>query len=217
MPNLPSETVDCIIDLLHNEPKTLKACCLVSKSWIPRTRKYLFANIVFHSIADLERWKKRFPDPSNSPALYTPTLTICCPMAVLTALLQSAPRKVGSWVEEERWPCVLWVLRNLLTSCYNFSPVLRSLRVEYLILPCPEFFDLICSFPLLEDLAISGQDKSLDGVDDLYESRNVYPSTSPPLTGTLAFTITGPRGMRNTTRRLLELPNGLHFRELTVS
>jgi len=36
-PYLPPEILDYIVDLLHNSPNALKECCLVSKSWIPRT------------------------------------------------------------------------------------------------------------------------------------------------------------------------------------
>jgi hypothetical protein len=32
--------------------EALKECCLVSKSWIPRTRKHLFAQIIFHTEED---------------------------------------------------------------------------------------------------------------------------------------------------------------------
>ncbi|KAF9642570.1 hypothetical protein BDM02DRAFT_3105483, partial [Thelephora ganbajun] len=46
-PHLPPEVCDYIVDLLHNKPDTLGWCCLVSRSWIPRTRKHLFADIKF--------------------------------------------------------------------------------------------------------------------------------------------------------------------------
>jgi len=78
MPNpfLPQETLDHIADFLHDKPEALKACCLVSKPWIPRTRKHLFAKIEFRSAKDLELWKKNFPDPSNSPAHHTHTMFV---------------------------------------------------------------------------------------------------------------------------------------------
>ena len=44
---LPPEILDLIIDHLHDEPATLKTCCVVSKSWVPRTRKHLFALVEF--------------------------------------------------------------------------------------------------------------------------------------------------------------------------
>ena len=44
-PHLPPETLDNIVGLLHDKPGALKECCLVSKPWVPRTRKHLFAEI----------------------------------------------------------------------------------------------------------------------------------------------------------------------------
>jgi hypothetical protein len=56
-PHLPPELSDYIVDLLHDQPETLKWCCLVSKSWVPRTRRHLFGDIAFRYIPDLEAWK----------------------------------------------------------------------------------------------------------------------------------------------------------------
>ena len=74
-PYLPPELLDHTVDLLHDNTKALKECCLVSKSWIPRTRKHLFARIKFSGWKDLPLWMKMFPDPFNSPAYHTHTLT----------------------------------------------------------------------------------------------------------------------------------------------
>lgn len=73
---LPREILDDIVNLLHYEPWALKQCCIVSKPWVPSTRKHLFATIDFTSIQDIESWKGTFgvPDPKNSPAYYTRTL-----------------------------------------------------------------------------------------------------------------------------------------------
>ena len=57
---LPPEILDYIIDLLYDEVETLGECCLVSKSWVPRTRKHLFAEVAFQAAAELELWKKTF-------------------------------------------------------------------------------------------------------------------------------------------------------------
>jgi len=45
--SLPPEILDLIVDHLHDEPTALKACCLVSKSWVPRTWNHLFALVEF--------------------------------------------------------------------------------------------------------------------------------------------------------------------------
>ncbi|KAF8921853.1 hypothetical protein CPB85DRAFT_1264814 [Mucidula mucida] len=44
-PQLPQELIEQIIDLLHNCPHVLRACCLVSRSFLPRCRSYLFQNL----------------------------------------------------------------------------------------------------------------------------------------------------------------------------
>ena len=84
-PYLPSEILDHIADFLHDEPETLEVCCLVSKSWVPRTRRHLFTNIEFHSVNAIDLWKETFPDPSNSPAYHTRTLLIGHPEVVTVA------------------------------------------------------------------------------------------------------------------------------------
>jgi len=68
-PHLPPEILDYTVDFLHDKPATLKQCCLVSKSWVPRTRGHLFASISFDFILDIEAWKKTFSNPENSPAI----------------------------------------------------------------------------------------------------------------------------------------------------
>jgi len=91
---LPPEILDLVIDHLHDEPTTLKACCVVSKSWVPRTRKHLFARVDFRAVElSVERWKKNFPDPSNSPAHHTRTLCIR-DLPTLTA----EDTEVGGWI-----------------------------------------------------------------------------------------------------------------------
>jgi len=64
--HLPPEIVDHIIDELHEETQTFRNCCLVAKSWVPRTRKHLFVDSEFTSHKVLEPWKNTFPGPSNS-------------------------------------------------------------------------------------------------------------------------------------------------------
>ena len=75
---LPPEITDSIVDLLRDEPGTLEQCCLVSKSWVPRTRTHLFSRIEFELPADVDAWKEIFPDPANSPGYYTHSLYIGC-------------------------------------------------------------------------------------------------------------------------------------------
>jgi len=94
-PYLPPEMLDHIVDLLHDKPETLKKCCLVSNSWVPRTRKHLFATVRFGTKEDLESWKETFPNPATSPAHYAETLLIDCPYVVT-----AADADAGGWIKD---------------------------------------------------------------------------------------------------------------------
>ena len=214
-PHLPPEMLDHIVDLLHNKPKALELCCLVANSWVPRTRKHLFADIKFDSAVDLKLWKKTFPDPSNSPARYTRTLFVDCPQAVT-----EADAGEGGWI---RAFCRVsrFVMGSNFTSVngskipfvpfHKFSPTLKSFRLVSITLPCSQLFNLICSFPLLGDLKFSGR---VDD-DDLHGQQAVASSTSPIFTGSLDLYL--KEGMAPIIRWLLSLPGGIHFRKLTLT
>ena len=192
---------------MHDDITTLKTCCIVSKSWIPRTRKHLFARVEFHaSRSQVELWKKTFPDPSNSPAHRTRHLYIRG-----LSFTTSTDAEVGDWIRtfqnvvrlDLEW---LGPMNHKITLApfHGLSPALRSLR---LIATPMEVLDLICSFPLFEDLALI----ALSQGGDVWNT----PSTSPKLTGSLELRAIG--GIRSAARRLLNLPNGLHFTEITVA
>ena len=216
--HLPPEILDCIIDLLHDQPETLNQCCLVSKSWVPRTRKHVFAYIEFRGDRAPEAWKKTFPDPTNSPAHHTHTLSIWCPWAV-----RVADAEEGGWIRAFSRVTRLEVWGNdwsssgsevSLVPFHNFSPVLKSLEVVSTTIPRSQIIDLVCSLPLLEDLCVV--DDGVGGGDrdpgPALEPSTSPPSNSPPLTGILE--LYPLYGMEPTTRQLLGLPNGLHFRKL---
>ncbi|KAF9642572.1 hypothetical protein BDM02DRAFT_2030270 [Thelephora ganbajun] len=214
-PHLPPEICDYIVDLLHNEPGVLKRCCLVSQSWVPRTRKYLFADIKFLYSKHLRKWKRAFLDPSRSPAHHTHTLTVSCPVVTSTDAQGGWIRAFSNVTRLE----VLGGIRDLdysavsLVPFHGFSPVLKSLRVASESFPCVQILSLACSFRFLEDLDLTQPTVDV-GIIDL--DRTVFrPSISPVLTGTLRVHLPGRMG--GATRRLLDLPGGLHFRKLELS
>ena len=206
MSSLPPEVLDLIIDHLHDEPVTLKTCCVISKSWVPRTRKHLFAYVEFYYEESreprIDLWKKTFPDPSNSPARHTRRLFID------GLPIDSTDAIAGDWIRTFRSvECLeFWNAAHAsLIPFHALSPVVRSLRLTFF---STEVFDLICSFPLLEDLEID-VDLPVSGGDE-----RSAPLTSPKLTGSLCLWIGGWTGP--VTRRLLALPGGLHFSKVNV-
>ena len=215
-PYLPAETLDHVVDLLHNTRDALRNCSLVSKSWIPRTRKHLFSIIKFPTEASLQSWKKTFPDPSSSPARYTKILTINC---------TPADAEVGDWIRafsrvehlEVGDQGFLAGGPSSLIPFYGFSPAIKSLRASFLSPPPPHVFNLVLSFPLLEHLTViiffEGLAGSADGSNELPTA--AQPSGAPMLTGSLDIHLRG--GMKPTIRQMLSLPSGIHFRKLTLT
>ena len=217
---LPPELLDHVVDLLHDTEDTLRNCSLVSKSWIPRTRKHLFADIKFRSADDLQSWKEMFPDPLTSPAYHAHTLTVKCIRNVT-----AADAEPGGWITGFSSVVRFRVIgqglftvheRSALVPFHGFSPVMKSLHVVFTFLPSSRILDLILSFPLLEDLtAIAHFGISTSStVGSNAPPTIAQPSNSPAFTGSLNLSTKG--GMETIVHRLLSLPGGIHFRKLTV-
>ena len=209
---LPPEILDIVVDHLHDQQTTLRACCVVSKSWVPRTRIHLFAHVTFNARRfRIESWMKAFPDPSNSPAHHTRTLTIHG-----RQLITAAGADVGRWIRAFHNVVHLHAgTRGLgddqvsLVPFHGLSPAVRSLRLESTHARPSEVFGLICSFPLLEDFALL-----VFGYGD--EDRWSTPSTSPRLTGSLELrSVVG--GIGPITRRFLDLPSGPNFTKIVLA
>jgi hypothetical protein len=209
---LPAEMLDRVVDNLHNRPDVLKQCCLVSKSWTPRTRKHLFAHARFPTAKSLQSWKKTFPDPSTSPAHYAKIISVGCPEAVT-----AADAKAGGWLSGFSRVERLEVGNQRsyhesppLVSLHGFSSALKSLLISFAVLPSPSIINFILSFPSLEDLAVTVHD-----ADDGDGSGGPPTAARPPFTGSLKLYLRG--GMEPFTRRLLSLPGGIHFRKLILT
>ena len=219
-PRLPVELLDHVVDLLHDTEDALRNCCLVSKSWIPRTRKHLFAHIKIRYEDNLKSWKEAFPDPSTSPAHYAEALSIGCSHAVT-----AADAEPGGWITgfsrvvhfDVTGQGLFFGLSKIpLTSFHGFSPVVKSLHVDFDLLPSSRILNLALSFPLLEDLTVivhlNGGFADRDDFDGLSATDQL--SNPPIFTGSLGLFI--KRGMELIARRLLSLPGGIHFRKLAL-
>jgi len=203
-----------MVDLLHDNPNALKECCLVSKSWIRRTRKHLFAHVDFPTMKQLQLWKEMFPDPFSSPAYHTYTLSIICSAELMATgwwvgeLIRGFSRVEYLRVAGRMLYIDTEVSFNLL---HGFSPVVKSLHVDFEALTPSRVFDLVVSLPLLKDLTVTTHSEVSIVVMQLTA---VLPPTLPVCTGTLEVSIQA--GMEPIARRLLSLSSGIHFRELTL-
>ena len=220
-PHLPAEILDYIVDHLHDAKDTLRNCGIVSKSWVPRTRNHLFADIDFRTVEVLESWKKSFPDPSTSPARYTRTLSVGRP-DVITA----ADAEAGGWItgfsrvvhlEVDDHKHFFSESEVSLVPLHGLSPIVKSLRIFTPSLRFLYVFNLILSFPLLEDLDVTvgmPEKEDSDGTEEVQRPTAVQLSSPPRFTGTLELCLGGKIGP--VARRLLSLPSGIHFRKITL-
>jgi hypothetical protein len=212
-PTLPQELIDHIIDLLHHNPKTLMDCCLVSKSWVPRTRTHLFARIRFGKKGEIKSWKKTFPDLTDSPACYARSLRIDAPEdAEEFGCIQAFFRVEQMFVNCGRSYSTKTGHTISLIPLHKFASSLKSLHVTATPLPFSQIINVICFLPLLEDLILHGHDIN----DEPDGPLPVVPFSSPPaLTGTLEiFALTR---MTRALGQILDLPGGPHFRKLKLT
>ena len=177
--------------------------------------------IKFYLAADLERWKRAFPDNSNTPACYTHDLLVGC-LEVVTV----ADAGKDGWI-----PAFSRVTHRVVNSFsgnpgdrptaaflitfHGFSPSLKRLRILSDTLSNSQILHFVSTLPHLEDLSVAsiGSDNEAPGSDGSLTV--AQPQSSCPFTGTLELAIT--RGVDTMTRWLLGQPNGLHFRNLVVS
>jgi len=217
-PHLPPEILDYIVDFLHDDPNALKGCCLVSESWVPRTRKHLFAEVELRTEENLESWKKMFSDPSTSPVHFAKSLHVGCADAITIA-----DAEVGGWLtgfahivhlDVKAREIYLGGLASLVPF-HGFSRTIKSLHVGFIDLPPSEIFNFILSSPLLEDLTVVGYKDSVDDGDDPDGLPTfVHPSNPPAFTGSLELFL--EQAMKPIAGRLFSMPGGIHFRHLTL-
>jgi hypothetical protein len=205
-PSFPPEIFDLVVHHLRDEPMTLKVCCLISRLWFYLTQRHLFACVEFHAQkSHIEQWKKTFPNPSTSPTHYTRSLSIGG-----IPFIPVSDSRAGGWIHTFHNLVHLhleyhgWEDDQL--SLVPFHGLLPTLKSLHLTSAFSEVLDLICSFPLLEGLALI----SLSPGSDSWST----PSTSPKLTGSLALRTF--QGFQPVARQLLDLPDGLHFAKITV-
>ena len=220
-PRLLQDIFDSVIDHLRDEKEALSQCCLVSKSWVPLNRKYLFFRIRIFTSRSLDRWSKAC---QNEPAprqagTFSEWLLMNPPASYVRALEVD-----GAYGGRIRMPLFSRV-EKLFVECglvglhdgYHLIPFgelagsLKSLRVDCLCgTPHSQVFGLIHSLPGLEDLTLSGNDKTIEQDRSL----DIFPPSTPiALTGALGLCL---RNIGKSIRLLLDLQGGLHFKKLTL-
>jgi hypothetical protein len=165
--------VEIIIDELCDISKrALKSCCLVHRSWIPRSRLHLFQTVTLIGDRDLRAWSRCFVSDVTfgrmSVAGYVKKLEIHVPPD--SSPLTYEPEYLQNYMDHfSRFNNVEFLVINGinllhfeahdLQACFaHFAPSLRCLHLDWAetassLIP---YFQLLAIFPNLESLSIDG-------------------------------------------------------------
>lgn len=159
--------------------QTLISCSLVARTWLPRTRYYLFHEVEFTSVVRFNRWKAVVSHGETSPYGFVQTLHF--------------REKADEWITPESFSQILPHLlnfprvENLIFTQYDIVPLvlplqqmsvfsflesIRYLEVSSMAMSTPkELFALIDCFPHLEDLNLGHGRVRRDREKGLYAER----------------------------------------------
>ena len=120
----------------------------------PGTRNHLFVKVEFLSLQKLQAWKIAFPNPSTSAACYAKSLSIGYHRNGAPADAEE-----GDWIPTfsriEHLEVHIFSPKTPLAPFHGFSPAIKSLhiKIDFTYSTC-QIFNLICSFPFLQDLSL---------------------------------------------------------------
>jgi hypothetical protein len=160
----PQEIVDDIIDHFNSGPPPenlqLQTCSLVSKSWVPRSRRSLFRDVSFPGKNGFERWCKAIPPGSDGIASYTRVLRLSDPLQKLMdpVLLQN---HLDHFTSFRSLRCLVFFVvdlsafdRNSITNCFRHFETVQTLVFHNVVSPITNILLLTYLFPKLQRLDI---------------------------------------------------------------
>lgn len=158
--HIPPELVDQIIDHLHNDPKSLNACALAARDWLPSARHHRFRSIRFHSAKKIDSFRQlSLAAPGLLP--YYQEAIICDNSGYFSAsVLEGATNACLALPNLERikfnnriyasTPRVVTILSPIASKITNLN------LSGTLLASSNDFWPLICSFPNLNTVQACG-------------------------------------------------------------
>lgn len=192
MPDLPQELIDKIIDEVSQCGSThdLRACCLVQKRWVERSRRHLFKEVSLYTTKHYKDWIKLIPFGPDGLYHHVRTLTYRQGTAVLgpKQLLDLHPGHFTSFTRLESLQIFNLSLRRFTSTSMQkaFGPIGRSMRtlvVKDVVLTLNSLLMFLVHFPRLETLHLG------DNLTIAPEKKK--PPNLPSLTGELVLVSMG--------------------------
>ena len=190
MPDLPQELIDKIIDEIAQQGtiiRTLRACSLVQKRWVGRSRRHLFSSISLYRLDDFQNWIKIIPPSPNSLHHHVRNLSYRQGPAMLgpKQLLDIYPNHFTSFTKLETLQIFNLSLRLFTPTSMRkaFGPVggsVRTLLVKDVVLTLNSLLAFLIHFPRLQALELG------DNLNILPGNKKLAPYL-PNLTGELTL------------------------------
>ena len=157
---VPPELIDQIIDYLRNDSKSLNACALTARNWVPSARYHRFRSIRFHSAKKIDSFNQLSQDaPSLLP--YYQEAIICDNSGYVPAsILEAAASACLTLPNLER----IKFNNRIYASTPRVITILSPIAVKIttlnlsgtLFASSNDFWPLICSFPNLSTVQACG-------------------------------------------------------------
>ena len=165
MSSLPQELIDKIIDEVSQTGSThdLRACCLVQKRWVERSRRHLFKEVSLCTADQIWDWVKLVPPGRDEPYHHVRSLTYRQSMGTLgpRQLLDLFPGHFTSFTGLESLRIddlsLVWFTSTSMQKA--FSPVgrfIRTLVAKDVVLTLNRLLMFLTYFPRLETLRLMG-------------------------------------------------------------
>lgn len=208
----PPEVTDAVIDQLHSDINSLRACALTSSSWLPTSRYHLFNDVCFEDEASVFRWTQVFSVSSVIPS-YVANLHISC-LSLLDDFESNVTLDLptftglkglfigGSDVISAR-------PRRLNRHCFRRialfpSGALQTFSLSSPVIPILDVFSVVRNLPRLDNIHLRCfTTLTSDGVGV------INTEASPPLSGTLILASHASYGPFVV--GLLGFPGGIRF------
>ncbi|KAF9645585.1 hypothetical protein BDM02DRAFT_3119989 [Thelephora ganbajun] len=216
-PRIPQDIIDEILgclalssgfELTKSLETPLRSCSLVSKSWVPSCRRYLFYTIRF-TARDMAKWLETFPVPKEDPAHYVRKLRLSF------GGCHDVPRE---FFKHTQW---FVNVERMVLEGYEFNHPFKmplftrlpqsvtSLEIFALRIDLVRVWDVMAQLPNLDDLRLRG---------DVVEDGKLWPGLGTALKAKFGgkLELYGEHTDEGVVDILLEVPTGLHFTETTT-
>ena len=211
VPGIPQEIIDEILDHLaiDSDSRSLRSCALVSKSWVPSSRRHLFHTVTFTPGA-FPKWLKTFPVPGESPAHHVRDL-------IFSPWGQSAvpPKKLLEYIpwftNVEKMSLSDVEVQSLLEapSSWKLPQSVTSLTISTIIVDLSQIRDIMLQLPNLDNLSLLGPTRVV---------RGTIQGMGAALSGSFCGKLRLLDGCahEDVMNMLLEVPTGLRFAEVQI-